>query len=68
MKYNENLKKIRNELGLSQKEFAKVLGYNYRSISNWETGVRLPSIFVFQRIRKRFKIDLEDLFDFDEEE
>lgn len=52
MKYNEILRKIREELHLSQKEFAKVLGYNFRTVSNWELGKRVPSIFIYQKINK----------------
>lgn len=67
MRYNENLRKIREELNLTQKDFAERIGYNFRTVSNWELGFRVPSIFVIKKISKEFSISLDDLFDFDEE-
>ena len=65
MKYSENLKRIRNELKLTQKEFGEKLGYNFRTISNWELGLRVPSIFVYKQINAIFNVAYEDLFDFE---
>ena len=65
MRYNENLKRIREELNLTQKEFGEKLGFNFRTISNWEIGLRVPSIFVFKKISVIFNIPLDDLYDFD---
>lgn len=64
----DNLKNIREQLGLTQKEFAEKLGFNFRSVSNWETGKCYPSLVTIQKIHKLFKVDYEDLFDFSEEE
>ncbi len=62
----KNIKRIREELNLTQKEFGEQLGYNHRTISNWELGLRVPSIFVLKKINKIFNISYEDLFDFDD--
>lgn len=37
-----NIKKIRNKLGLSQKELAKKLGVHWRTVQNWENGTPIP--------------------------
>lgn len=36
-------KKIRQTMGLNQKEFAEALGLSRMSITNWETGRSEPS-------------------------
>lgn len=35
-----NIKKIRIELGLSRKEFAKAIGMSHRTVAAWEQGER----------------------------
>ena len=37
-----NIKAIREQLMLTQIEFAKLIGVTYQSISNWETGKSKP--------------------------
>lgn len=68
MKFYENIKRIREELNLTQKEFGEKLGYNYRTISNWELGLRVPSIFVLKKINKIFNVTYDEIFDFNNEE
>jgi len=41
---NENIKLIREELGLKQKEFAEVIGVTDITISNWEKSIHGPNI------------------------
>lgn len=39
----EQIKKIREALGLNQAEFGEKLGVSYQTVSNWETGiVKIP--------------------------
>ncbi|MBR1680919.1 helix-turn-helix domain-containing protein [bacterium] len=39
----EEIKKIREALGLNQAEFGEKLGVSYQTVSNWETGqVKIP--------------------------
>lgn len=42
MNFGENLRKLRTEAGLSQKELAEKIGTTPRSILNYEKGARLP--------------------------
>lgn len=49
MSAKECLRKARYKLGMTQKEFADLLGINKSSLSLYETGDRQPG---FPRIRK----------------
>jgi len=46
----EFIKKARKELGLSQVELAKKLGFSQNTISDWEKGKYEPKIIVIQAI------------------
>ncbi len=37
-----DVKAIRDEFGLSQAEFAAILGISHRTLQNWEQGRRVP--------------------------
>lgn len=42
------LKKLREELGLSQEGFARQIGTSARTISRWERGDSVPSFTISQ--------------------
>ncbi|MFQ3618990.1 MAG: helix-turn-helix transcriptional regulator [Cyanobacteriota bacterium] len=42
------LKKLREEFGMSQEEFARHIGTSARTISRWETGDSVPSFTIAQ--------------------
>lgn len=60
--------KIRKQLGLTQKQFAEIIGVSYQSVQNWEKGGKIPEARA--KMLKSFihtgKEKLED-FDYDEE-
>ena len=37
MSYSDNIKKLREKLILTQKEFAELLGVSYVTVCRWET-------------------------------
>jgi phage repressor protein C with HTH and peptisase S24 domain len=37
-----NVKEIREKIGISQEEFAKMLGVSSRTVQNWERGKKIP--------------------------
>ena len=43
MEFQDKIKEIRRQLGKTQQEFGEMIGINQRTISGYETGVRLPS-------------------------
>lgn len=66
--FGDNLKNIRKELKLTQKQFGEKIGYDSRTVCSWEKSRNTPSLYSVKKICKVFNIDLYELFDFDEEE
>ncbi|MGA9380190.1 MAG: substrate-binding domain-containing protein, partial [Phormidium sp.] len=57
-----NLKKIRNRLGLSQQDLAKITGVSRQTISGVESGQYAPSATIALRLAKVLGCQVEDLF------
>ena len=53
---NENIKKLRTSHGMSQVEFAKLVGVTKQCVSNWENDNVLPSIDMLVKIADLFKV------------
>lgn len=45
---SEDIKKLRESLGLSQQQFAALVGSSIKTISNWETGGKIPAARISQ--------------------
>ncbi|WP_366838948.1 substrate-binding domain-containing protein [Nostoc sp. LPT] len=65
--YN-NLKAIRNRLGMSQQELANIAGVTRQSIGAVETGQCAPSVTISLRLAKALGCKVEDLFWLKEED
>lgn len=37
------LKKLRDELGMTQEDFSRSIGVSLRTVTRWESGVNVPS-------------------------
>ena len=61
--FKDNLKQLRIEMGLTQKELAKMLNVSYKTISHWEQGYSEPSINQIIILKKFFKVSYEELFE-----
>ena len=59
---------IRKESGIRQEEFAKAMGVSRQTISSLENGRYNPSILLAYKIAKYFKMSIEEVFIFEEEE
>lgn len=62
------IEEIRKERGIRQEDFAKLMGVSRQTISSLETGKYNPSIFLAYKIAKYFKMTIEEVFIFDEED
>lgn len=50
MELKDAIRAKREELGLTQKEWAKSLGVSHVTVSKWETGVQVPRNEMFKKI------------------
>ncbi len=62
-----NLKAIRNRLGMSQQDLANIVGVTRQSIAAVETGQCAPSVAISLRLAKALGCQVEDLFWLEEE-
>ncbi len=62
----KNIKKLRNELNLTQEEIANHLGISFQSISKWERGDGYPDIEMLPTIANYFKVSVDDLIGMNE--
>lgn len=60
-KFKERLRELRLEKGLSQTKLAKTFGVDFRTISNWENGVRKPDIDMLVVIADYFEVSSDYL-------
>lgn len=57
----ENLKYLRKDLGLTQKQVAEKLGVVESCYANWEQGRTEPSIVMLRRLSEIFKVSIDEL-------
>ncbi len=57
METSEIMKKLREETGLSRKDFAENLGIPLRTIEDWEAGRRKPPEYIPRLIMYKLKYD-----------
>lgn len=60
--FAENLRKLRTERGLSQKQLGKQLFVYHSTIARWESGIRLPDASMIPRLAKCLGVDANTLF------
>ena len=60
--FNKNLKNIRLQQGLSQKQVADYLMVSPQSVSKWEKGEALPSIDYLPKLAECLKCDINSFF------
>lgn len=59
--FKDNIKILREDMGLGQEEFAKVLNVAKGTISLWETGARVPGMYSLINIAKALKVTTDYL-------
>jgi len=59
--FGSNMKFLRKQKKMTQKELGEVLGYGYTTISNYENGRNEPSIEDLKKISLYFKVTIDYL-------
>ena len=68
MAVKNNVRRLREQLGITQADLAKLAGVSRQAINAIETGKYDPSIWLAYSISKVFKRSIEDIFIFEEGE
>ena len=66
MDFQDKLKELRKNRGLTQEELAQALFVSRTAISKWESGKGYPNIDSLKAISKYFSVSLDDLLSTDE--
>ena len=59
--YGERIRELRKERNMSQKQLAKVLGVDFRTVSFWETERYEPNISQIIKLCKLFEVESDYL-------
>lgn len=57
-----NIKKYRQEKGLTQKELAGKINISERALQNYENGERTPNVITAQRIASALGEEIQNIF------
>ncbi len=57
----ENLKQLRSEFGITQKQLADMLNVSLKTLSHWETGYSEPSLDQLIALADCFKVSTDEL-------
>ena len=67
MSIGENIRRIRKDKKLTQKELGEKLeGISQQQIGQWENGIKIPKLETIQKIATALEIPMFDLINMDE--
>lgn len=61
MNIAQNIKQLRKEMGLTQKELAERVGVTQQCVSDWENGKIEPTISYVAKLSKIFETTIDSL-------
>ena len=61
--FGEKLRTLRVEKGLTQRQLADALFITRKTISNWESGIRMPDVVMLSRLSKVLGVKPYELID-----
>ncbi len=61
MAFSENLKRLRKQNGIKQKELGEYIGYGCTAIANYESGRNKPDLDIALKIAQYFHVTLDEL-------
>lgn len=59
--FRKNLRNLREERGLTQKEVARGFGTSQQAYGRWESGQTSPNLRTIEKLLDFFKIEIHDL-------
>lgn len=60
---SNNIKNLRIEKGLSQKDLAALLNVSHKTVSHWESGYTEPPIAILKKLKVIFQVSYDELLD-----
>lgn len=63
MGISENIKLLREQYGLSQKELGQIAGVSDKAVSTWEQGIKEPRMGAIQKIADYFGIQKSNIIE-----
>jgi len=66
MTLGENIKRLRQKQGLTQKDLARKLFISRQTISKWETGLSYPQVTILGSLAKVLKCSYDELLNVSE--
>ncbi|MCL2556519.1 MAG: helix-turn-helix domain-containing protein [Firmicutes bacterium] len=60
------IKELREEKGLTQAQLAKAIGFNYRTISQYERGINEPDLKTIKKLCDFFEVTSDYLLGFED--
>lgn len=67
MSISKNIKTLREEHNLSQKEFGKIAGVSDKAVSTWENGTKTPRMGAIQKLSDYFGIPKSAIIESEDE-
>ncbi len=67
LRIGELIKQLRKEKGITQEEFAEILGVSFQSVSRWENGTCYPDLELLPTISEFFGVTVDNLLGVNEE-
>ena len=67
-KFHERLKELRVEKGLSQRQFAPLVGFTQAAVSDWESGFKEPTTNALIACAKFFDVSTDYLLGLENED
>lgn len=65
MSIGDNIKRLREIHGMSQEEFAKILGVSDKAVSTWETNSKIPRMGIVQKMADHFGLKKSNIIEDD---
>lgn len=59
MQFNDRLRSLRQDKDLTQDKLAKALNIDRKTLSNYETGYRIPNIFLVLKMANYFNVSVD---------